>query len=73
MKTVSIYQKTDNGMLQLGSFTPKKYYSVRSISEQFMAKHPNANPQTLYIKRRGFMPGIGIVDMGELIPFEVQQ
>lgn len=69
MKTVAIYKKTQDGMLRLGTFTPREFYSIRSVSEQFMAKHPDADPATLYIARRNRIMG-RIVD-GEIIPFDV--
>ncbi len=69
MKTVAIYEKTGNGMLRLGTFTPRKYYSVRSISEQFCDKHPNADPKALFIARR--VQSFGkVVDDAERIPFD---
>jgi hypothetical protein len=57
MKTVAIYQQTEDGMLRLGTFTPRKYYSIRAISEQFCYKHPNADPSRLFIAPR--VPSMG--------------
>ena len=50
-KTVAIYQQTEDGLLQLGTFTPHKFYSARSIGEQFRARYPNVRGK-LFMARR---------------------
>jgi hypothetical protein len=70
MKSVSIYQKMPDGtMRRLGTFRPRKYYSVRSVSEQFCAKHPRSDPSELFIAKRMTIMG-RIVDSSARIPFD---
>jgi hypothetical protein len=75
MKSVGIYQRTPDGMLRLGTFRPRKHYSIRAISEQFMRQHPNADPSELYISTRRYIMG-KFVDWEtgkDLIPFDMTQ
>lgn len=67
-KTVSIYQQTPDGMLRLGLFTPRKFYSVRSVAEQFRARHPDINGP-LFMSNRMFINGRWVDDT-KRIPLE---
>lgn len=70
MKTVAIYRQTYDGYTREGTFTHRdEQDSVRSISEQFCERHPNADPDFLYLARRRRVMG-RIVDDSERIPFD---
>jgi hypothetical protein len=62
MTTFAIYQDTDDGMLRVGTFTPRNRTSVRHIAEQFFAKCPDAPRGKMYVAQRINMGGGQIID-----------
>jgi len=62
--TVTIYQKTENGMLRVGTYTVrgKHSYSVRAIADKFLSQHPNFAPDELYIAKRLNLSGRWVDD-----------
>ena len=52
MTTFAIYQDTSDGVLRVGTFTPRKATSVHHIAEQFFEKQPNMPRGKVNICRR---------------------
>ena len=65
--TYAIYQDTKNGLLRLGTFSPKNATSVREIARQFFARYPSMPRHGVYIARR-YNNGHGYVDSPDRVP-----
>lgn len=69
--TVAIYQDTPNGKLRIGTLTPRKGRSIRSMSHEFMARHPEANPTELFIAKRIWVDGKYVDDIAGMFAFDL--
>lgn len=70
MKTLAIYQMTQNGMLRLGTFTRPKGCgpSIREISDAIYKKFPNLTGECFVTPRIRIMGKV--VDDAQRIPLE---
>ena len=69
-RTIAIYHKTENGLLRLGTFTPRNAVSIRHISQQIRARHPGLKDAELYMAQRIRLFGRWVDDKRELLPLD---